>query len=523
MRIPAEQCGGGEAPSLTTTSIDERDYRNGAVGSVDVQTAPGKHAILLVSPDRSVSQRVHAALHQSPIYSEDERMPDSTPPTAPDSSSSSGSNTNTRPTPLARPPFRAFRNGLVAFQYRNYRLLWFGQLFSVTGKWMQSLAQSWLVYEILGVSAFQLGLVNVLQFLPVLLFGIPSGIIADRFPKRSIMMVTQSTMMLLAATLSVLVFTDVVELWQVYVVASVFGVANAVDMPTRQAFVADLVGKDAIMNAVALNSALFNTGRIVGPAIAGILLSLHGPGIVFGITAASYIAVLTGLALMTAAPIVNRSTDSPIQRLRDGLSYVRATPKIFRTIAMVGTVAVFGMNFNVWIPVLASDYFGAGSNAYGALYSAFGAGSLVGALSLAFFGRGPNRNRMLAGVAAMGASEVALAFVANSGAALWAGAAALAMIGFSVSNAMSTANTTVQTVADDHYRGRVMAVYMTVFAGSIPIGALISGLVTDHAGAPVSVALSGTIVVLVAFVQFLVPQQASSTTASPAVEARAQS
>lgn len=443
-------------------------------------------------------------------------MPDRTP--KPSSDPASRSSIESRP---ARLRFRALRNGLVAFQYRNYRLLWTGQLISVTGTWMQTLAQAWLVYEVLGASAFQLGLVNVLQFLPVLLFGIPSGIIADRFPKRSIMMVTQSVMLVLAATMSVLVLTDAIELWQVYVIATVFGMANAVDMPTRQAFVSDLVGRDALMNAIALNSALFNTGRIVGPAIAGILLALVGPGILFGINAVSYIAVLTGLALMQVTPIINSLTDSPIQRLRDGLSYVRTTPEIFRTILMVGTISIFGMNFNVWVPVLASDYFDAGSNAYGALFSAMGAGSLLGALSLAFSGRGPNRKRMLAGVAAMGASEIVLAVVANSDAVLAMGAITLAMIGFASSNAMSTANTTVQTAAADHLRGRVMAVYMTVFAGSIPIGALIAGWVTDQFGAPTSVGMGGTIVLLVALALTLSPQRTASAGAARTSDARA--
>jgi MFS family permease len=447
-------------------------------------------------------------------------MPDLTPIESPESQP--GSSTEFPP---VRSSFPALRKGLIAFQYRNYRLLWFGQLISVTGTWMQSLAQAWLVYEILNANAFQLGLVNVLQFLPVLLFGIPCGIIADRFPKRSIMLVTQFIMMILAATMSALVFTNVVELWMVYVIATIFGMANAVDMPTRQAFVSDLVGREAIMNAVALNSALFNTGRIVGPAIAGILLGLFGPAVLFGINAASYIAVLAGLAMIRIAPVINLSTDSPIQRLRDGLSYVRSTPTIMRTIILVGTVGTFGMNFNVWIPVLASDYFEAGSNAYGLLFSAMGVGSLIGALSLAFSGRGPNHKRMLAGVAVMGVSEIALAFVANSGAALAMGAVTLAFIGFSASNAMSTANTTVQTTSDDGHRGRVMAVYMTVFAGSIPIGALISGWVTNQFGAPTSVAMGGTIVLLMALVQFRVPQRAPSTTSqvSPSADARAHS
>jgi MFS family permease len=405
------------------------------------------------------------------------------------------------PRPPARPRFAGLRKGFIAFTYRNYRLFWLGQLVSVTGTWMQSLAQSWLVYEILNASPFQLGLVNVLQFLPVLLFGIPAGIVADRYPKRSILMVTQSIMMLLAALLAVLVITDVVQLWHVYVIASAFGCANAVDMPTRQAFVSEMVDRDALMNAIALNSALFNTGRIIGPAIAGLLLAIMGPGPLFAINSASYLAVLAGLLMMDTAPITNISTVGPVQRLREGIAYVRGEPLISRTIVMVGMVGIFGMNFNVWVPVLASDAFHAGSGAYGQLFAAMGAGSLFGALSLAFSGRGPNRNRMVAAVFAMGVGEIVLGLVAASGTALLLGALAIAIVGFSSTNTMSTANTIVQTTASDELRGRVMAVYMTVFAGTVPFGALISGWTTGRFGLTFSLASSGTMVVLAGLFQ----------------------
>lgn len=409
--------------------------------------------------------------------------------------------------PKPRPRFAGLRKGFIAFTYRNYRLFWFGQLVSVTGTWMQSLAQSWLVYEILGASPFQLGLVNVLQFLPVLLFGIPAGIVADRFPKRSILMVTQSAMMLLSAVLAMLVITEVVQLWHVYLVATVFGCANALDMPTRQAFVSEMVDRDVLMNAIALNSALFNTGRIIGPAIAGGLLAIMGPGPLFAINATSYIAVLAGLLMMNVAPIIKTSDVGPVQRLREGLTYIRGEPMIFRTIVMVGMVGIFGMNFNVWVPVLASDAFDAGSSAYGQLFSAMGAGSLLGALSLAFSGRGPNRSRMVGAVFAMGAGEIVLGAVAASGTALLLGAMTIALIGFTTTNTMSTANTIVQTTASDELRGRVMAVYMTVFAGTIPIGALLAGWVTGQFGLTISLATSGTMVVLAGLYQLWAARQ----------------
>lgn len=382
---------------------------------------------------------------------------------------------------------------------------------------MQNLAQAWLVYETLGASPFQLGLVNVLQFMPVLLLGIPSGVIADRFPKRNVLLVTQTMMMMLAGTMATIVLTDVVQLWHVYLIASLFGVANAVDMPTRQALVSDVVDKDALMNAIALNSALFNTGRIIGPAIAGIFLTIVGPGLLFAFNAASFLAVLGALLLMRVRSATNESRDPVLQRLREGLRYIRRDPVIFRTIIMVGMIGVFGMNFNIWVPVLASDYFGAGSGAYGTLFSAMGAGSLLGALSLAFFGRGPSRTRMLIAATVMGSAEILLAFVGDTGMALIVGALVLAMIGFATTNTMSTANTTVQQTAEDHLRGRVMAVYMTVFAGSIPVGALITGWVTGHFGAPTSIAMGGTMVLIAVAVQLWSNHQQQSTgTTKPA-------
>jgi MFS family permease len=378
-----------------------------------------------------------------------------------------------------------------AFAYRNYRLFFFGQLISVTGTWMQSLAQSYLVYEVLNASPFQLGLVNVFQFAPVLVLGIPAGVIADRFPKRRILIVTQSLFSLLAAALTVLVLLDHVQLWQVYAVAALFGITNALDMPSRQAFVPEMVGKHALMNAIALNSTMFNTGRVLGPAMAGIALAVFGPAFCFGINAVSYLGVIVGLVMMRVAPTVRTATGSAVTRLREGLAYVRATPPIYRTIVLVGAVGIFGMNFNVWVPLLASDSFDSGASAYGLLFSAMGIGSLAGALSLAMFGRSPNRTQMLAATVALGVAEILLAAAAAVPTSIVIGMLFLAITGYASSTAMATANTLVQTTAGDALRGRVMAVYMTIFAGTAPFGALLSGAVADRFGVPAALAVGG--------------------------------
>ncbi len=380
-----------------------------------------------------------------------------------------------------------------AFAYRNYRLFFFGQLVSVTGTWMQSLAQSYLVYEVLNASPFQLGLVNVFQFAPVLLLGIPAGVLADRFPKRRILVFTQSVFALLAGVLTVLVLLDRIQLWQVYAVAGVFGVTNALDMPTRQSLVSEMVGKRAVMNAIALNATMFNTARVVGPAIAGMVLAAFGPVACFAINTVSYGGVIIGLLMMRIRPAAKEAAGSALVRLKEGLAYVRAIPTIYRTIGLVGAVGTFGMNFNIWVPMLASDSFGSGAGAYGLLFSAMGFGSLLGALTLAMFGRTPSRTRMLGAAIGLGLVEIVLAVAAAIPTNIALGMITLAIAGFASSTAMATANTTVQTTAAPELRGRVMAVYMTVFAGTTPFGALISGGIADAFGVPTAVGVGGIV------------------------------
>lgn len=403
-------------------------------------------------------------------------------------------------------PDSMWRSGLIAFKYRNYRLFWFGQLVSVTGTWMQTLAQSYLVYDVLNASPFQLGLVSTFQFLPLLFLGIPAGLVADRLPKRSLLVATQSSFAVLAMVLLALIVSDRVQLWHVYLVAGLFGITNAFDMPTRQAFVSEMVGKEAVMNAIALNSALFNTARLIGPAAAGAILAVFGPSVCFGINAVSYLAVIVGLLMMTVIPRkIPLDTASPLTKLKEGLRYVRATPTIFRTVVLVGVVGMFGINFNVWIPMLASDSFDSGASAYGLLFAAMGAGSLLGALTLAFFGRKPNRTRMLGMAIALGLAEVVLGIAAAIPTSIVIGMMFLGLAGFTSSMATSTANTTVQTASRDEYRGRVMAVYMTVFAGTTPFGSLLVGFIAGHGGPPMAVTFGGAVTAIgaiaVAFMQ----------------------
>jgi MFS family permease len=404
-----------------------------------------------------------------------------------------------------------------AFRFRNYRLFWGGQLISITGRWMQTVAQAWLVVDVLDATAFQLSLVTGLQFAPILLFGLFAGVIADRVPKRSLLLATQIVMAVFAGILAVLVVTDTVQLWHVFVVALGTGIANAFDMPARQAFVSEMVDRDAVMNAVALNSAVFNSGRIVGPAIAGILLAAVGPAICFTLNAISYLAVIYALLQMRVRFVPKAATGSPIAGLREGLRYVRATPNILRPILLVGLIGIFGMNFNVWLPLLTTENYAAGATTFGLLFAAMGVGALTGALGLAAFGRSPNRGRMYLTALSIGIALLLLALSATISFGIGLAMVCLAAAGFANTTTTATANTLVQTAASDELRGRVMSVYSTVFAGTIPIGALIAGAIADLGGAPASVAFGGLIVVVGVLILATQARRTVST-ASPRVK-----
>ena len=393
--------------------------------------------------------------------------------------------------------------GLVALSFRNYRLFFSGQLVSVTGMWMQSLAQSWLLVDVLKASPFQLGLLPVFQFGPVLIGGIPAGILADRFPKRNLMLITQAIFACLAATLAWLVWSGNVQLWHVYLMATLFGINNAVDMPSRQALVSELVPKHALMNAIALNSAMFNTGRILGPAIAGVVLARWGIAAAFALNSLAYFGPITGLSLMRIKPVVAEKAGSGVDRLKEGVRYVRNSPAIMRPIMLVMTVGTFGMAYNTWLPLIADGSFNAGERTFGLLFSSMGAGSLAGALSVAFFSKAPSKTRMLLFAVMLGIVITVMGFVAANPTSVGLAMAVLALSGFSASNAMAMANTIVQTTAPDDLRGRVMAVYSTVFMGSAPLGGLIAGSISNRWGVETSMYIGGIIVAVVAALLYI--------------------
>jgi MFS family permease len=392
-----------------------------------------------------------------------------------------------------------------SLRVRNFRLFIIGQLLSSTGTWMQGVAAPWLVLQLTG-SGVALGIDASLQFLPILLFGAWGGVIADRFDNRRVQLVTQVAYAVVAAALWALVATDVVRLWMVYTLSFLAGCVTAIDMPTRQSFYLEMVGPDDLTNAMSLNTATFTGTRIVGPAIAGVLIGLLGTGPVFLINAVSYLAVVVALVSMRVGELHPRQRVARAKgQIRAGIRYVWRTPELRLPIALMLFVFLFAFNFTVLLPLFAVRTFHGTSSTYGLILSLFGAGSLVGALVMASRALRPDPRRLAMLGVALGVASVALAF-APSLAVAWIllpplGAAAIA---FAI-----TGNSTLQLTSSPEMRGRVMALYTVVFLGSTPIGGPIAGWVGQHLGPRVGLA-GGGVIAVAASVLGLAAQRAPS-------------
>jgi MFS family permease len=399
----------------------------------------------------------------------------------------------------------ALSNGGRAFRHRNYRLFFTGQLVSLVGTWMQQVAQAWLVLQ-LTHDPLVLGAVTAVAFLPVLILGLFGGIIADALPKRRTLIVTQTIQMVLAFVLFALVASGSVQVWQIFVMAALLGITNAVDMPTRQAFTMEMVGREDVANAVALNSAIFNSARIIGPAIAGLTIGFFGGdvSIAFLLNGFSFLAVIVAYAAMreedlrTPPPMVRpRSAGEVRTQLAEGLGYVRRTPLVLLATVTVGIVSTFGMNFGVTIPALADQVLHTNATGYGFLMTATGIGSLIAALLIAFGGR----SRPV--IIPLGALVLGLALVAAGAANAYPFAlVTMLFVGLGAIGMAATANTTVQLAAPDELRGRVISVYTTVFVGSTPLGGLFVGWLASTYGVPASLAVSGSACIVTALFVF---------------------
>lgn len=371
-----------------------------------------------------------------------------------------------------------------SLSHRDYRLFATGAFVSNIGTWMQRVAQDWLVLEVTGGSAAALGITTGLQFLPILLFSAYAGAIADRVPKRTLLMATQVGMAVPAAVLGLLAVTGVVETWHVYLLAFLFGTAWAVDAPGRQAIVSELVTAEDVPNAVGLNSASFNAGRIIGPAVAGLTIAafgsgVYGTGVVILLNAASYLAVLVALGRIGRRPLPDSVTlGGPRGRVRDGLAYLRGRPDLLLVLAVMAFTGTFGLNFQMTSALMATEVFGKGAEEYGLLGTTMALGSITGALASAR--RGTSSVRLVVGAAVVfGAVEVVFGLMPS-----YASFAIMTpLIGITAMTTITAANTYVQLTVPDHLRGRVMALYLTVFMGGTPVGAPVIGWLAEVLGA----------------------------------------
>ena len=368
----------------------------------------------------------------------------------------------------------------VSLKHRNFRLYWTGQLVSLVGTWMQSVAQGWLVLTLTN-SAFLLGLVSAIGSLPVLFLSLPGGVAADRVDKRALLIATQTTAMALAFMLAALTHFKVVQVWHIVALAAVGGSVFAFDAPARQAFTIELVGKEDLLNAIALNSAIFNAARILGPALAGILIGFIGMAGCFFINGISFLAVILGLWLVRRERWTPKRAGSAWQEMRTGLSYVKDHPPIRSLITLVAVFSVFGMPYAIMMPIFARDILGVGARGLGFLMTASGIGALAGALGLAAFSRTRKRGRlvMTAGVV----FSLALAgFSLSRNYTL--SLAVLPLIGWSMVSQVATINTILQSTVPDELRGRVMSMFTFVFMGMMPFGSLLAGTTAQRFGAP---------------------------------------
>lgn len=385
-------------------------------------------------------------------------------------------------------------SGFQALSIRNYRLYWLGQLVSITGTWMQTTAQGWLVLQ-LTRSPLAIGLVTMFQFLPSLLLSLFGGALADRLPKYRLILTTQILAFVQALVFTVLVASGGIQLWHIYLLALLLGLINALDQPARQSFVVELVGRESLSNAVALNSLLFNTARVVGPGVAGVLIAQVGLTPAFALNAASFVAVIASLILMRPADFRAQPPASQGQSvlagIREGLAYTWRTPEVRLIMIVMAFVGTFGYNFNVVLPLLSGFVLHTDATGFGALSAALGAGSLAGALTTAYTGRA-TRRRLLLGAAAFSLILGLAALVPILGVTL----ALLAALGFAGIMFTTSANTLLQLTVPDALRGRVLSLYWMLFAGSTPVGALLIGVLSRSIGVPETLVICAALALL---------------------------
>jgi MFS family permease len=411
----------------------------------------------------------------------------------------------------------AFRRTFKSLRkHRNYRLFFSGQIVSLVGTWMQNIALAWYVVE-LTHSAVAVGFLAFCRFAPFTVFGLVSGVVADRFDNRRLVMVTQTASMIVALALTALAFSGAEIVWLAYALAAAAGTALVFDAPGRHALTFQMVGREELPNAIALNASLFNGSRVIGPAAAGVIIAAFGVGVCFAINAVSFLAVLTSLWLMRQEELVkvDRPDEHPsvLRSVREGLGYARRSPRVRLVLAMTTVVSTVGFNFHVLVPVLASETLDSGPRTFGILSACFGAGALTGALLAAALGRA-SWKALLAGVGGFSVALLALAPVQT----VVLAAALLFVVGVCFTMWTANSQSVLQLSAPDHLRGRVLSLYLFAFAGLAPLGGLLAGWLSDVGGTQLAFLVAGVtgLIMTLLALRELRTNRANLTAASPA-------
>lgn len=391
------------------------------------------------------------------------------------------------------------KNNFPALTHANYRYFWIGQCISLIGTWMQNVGQAWLVYSLTD-SPLLTGILSAVQFLPLTVFSLFAGVIIDKFPKKRILFITQSISMILALILAFLVFTEIVQYWHILLIAFILGCSNTIDMPTRQSFMIEITGREHLMNAIALNSMVFNLARILGPSIGGIILATVGAGWCFFLNGISFIAVLYGIKKIQTEPFVRKVSKDVrvLDEIKDGLIYIKNKTLLLKTLLMVTVMGIFVFNFNVLIPVFTKQTLQMDGKTFGFLMASLGFGSLVGALTASIKGKKGPKPYIMAFAAVGSALGLILTGLSK---VYYLTALFLAITGICNIFFSTTANTTLQINSSDEYRSRVMSVYSLLFSGTNPIGSLLSGAISDSYSAAIAFTSCGlsvfTLIVLI--------------------------
>ena len=389
-------------------------------------------------------------------------------------------------------------NAFPAFQSYNYKLYFFGQLVSMIGTWMQIVAQSWLVLQLTD-SVFLIGLVMALSTLPTLLFTLFGGVIVDRFPKKEILFFTQICSLCLAFLLGILTIFDWITIWEICVIAFFLGTVNAIDAPARQAFVSELVNKDQLSSAIALNSGVFNSARVIGPTIAGLLIATIGTGGAFIINALSYVAVLFALRKIKIEYVKNTHLQKPIAAIKEGISYSVAHPIIRTLFIVIGFVSVFGWSYTTVLPIIAKKDFHVGVAGLGYLYAASGLGSLLATIIIALYSKKIFPIYFIVGGTILFSISIFLFSYTKD---VMTASILLFLSGFGLLSFASQSNTTIQTLVKSEFRGRVMSIYILMFIGLTPLGNFQVGLVSEYMGTSFALRFGAIVVLLVGLIVF---------------------